>query len=90
MQYLLNFLCAHIVADLSAIRTKTLGPMKELSNRLATYQRISGLNDAMFHENRKQKENSVFGRELQELPDNTFEWKNGAYLTFTSDQITVV
>ena len=61
--------------------------MKELSDRLATYKLISGLNDAMLHENRKQKESSVFGRGLQELPDNTFEWKNGGHLTFTSDQI---
>ena len=43
------------MADLSAIRSNTLGRMKELSNRLATYKLISGLNDAMFHGNRKQK-----------------------------------
>ena len=54
MQYLLNFLRVNIMADLSAIRANTSGPMKELSNRLAIYKLISGLNDGMYG-NKKQK-----------------------------------
>ena len=75
------------MADLSAIGAKTSGTVEELSKRLATYKRTPGLYDAMRHENRKLKRKRVFGRELQGLPDNSFEWKNGSYPTFSLSQI---
>ena len=77
------------MADLSAIGAKTSGTMEELSKRLATYKRAPGLYDAMSLANRKLKRKRVFGRELQldELPDNSFEWKTGSYPPISLGQI---
>ena len=70
IQHLVHYFYRENMADLSAIRAKTSGTMEELPKRLATY-------NAMRHEKRKLKRKRVFGRELQGLPVNSFEWKNG-------------